>query len=78
MRSTLANQKFYSFNLPMKQLRTIENEMMMYVQVVSGLTTKADDLPLPGKQVVNNILNYARCLQVMKTRSGETMLLNGN
>lgn len=32
----------------------------------------------PGQQVINNILNYARSLEVLHISSGEPMLLIGN
>jgi hypothetical protein len=66
-------------NVPMKQSTTIENEMMMYLrQTLTDSKCSNEKSSLPGKQVVNNIMNYARSLQVLKSKTADTIFLIGN
>ncbi len=79
MRSNIVNSNHYSFKLPMKQLRTIQNdEIMFFVQSVSDEVSKKNVSSLPGKHVLSNIMNYARSLQVLKKENGEVIMLTGN
>jgi hypothetical protein len=60
----------------MKQINTTENQMM---HVVESLTCRiSSDNQLPGKQVIQNILNYSRALEVLKKKGGEPVFLMGN
>jgi hypothetical protein len=79
LRSTSVNSNHYSFKLPMKQLRTIQNdEIMFFVQSVSNVANKKNTSCIPGKHVLNNIMSYARSLQVLKKENGEVIMLTGN
>ncbi len=62
--------------LPMKHLHTTENQMM---HVVESLACQNEvKVQLPGRQIITNILNYAKALEVMKTKNGESLFLVGN
>ena len=62
----------------MKQLPTTENEMMLFPKNAAPEVSADNDYYLPGKQIISNILNYAKSLQVLKRRNGEALFLLGN
>ncbi len=62
--------------LPMKHLHTTENQMMYVVESLS--CQNEANIQLPGRQVINNILNYARALEVLRKKNGETFFIVGN
>jgi hypothetical protein len=64
--------------MPMKQSATIENEMMLFVNSLTGSKSLNEKSSLPGKHVIKNIMNYARSLQVLKSKSGDPIVLVGN
>lgn len=60
----------------MKHLHTTENQMMHVIESLTYRATK--DGLLPGKQTISNILGYARALEVLKKKNGESLFLVGN
>ncbi len=62
----------------MKQSATIESEMMLYFKSITGSKSSNDYASLPGKHVINNIMNYARSIQVLKSKDGDSIFLVGN
>ncbi len=62
----------------MKQSATIENEMMMYLKSLTTDNRSNVRIALPGKQVIRNIMNYSRSLQVLRKKDGEPIFLIGN
>jgi len=60
----------------MKQLHTIENQMMHVADSIA--CRKAFDNRLPGKHIINNILNYSRSLEVFKLKRGKPVMILGN
>jgi hypothetical protein len=62
----------------MKQFNTLENEFHMPARTGPGSEGQPGRSQLPGKEVIHNILNYARSLQVLRKRDGECLFLIGN
>ena len=68
-------QTSYNF-LPMKQLHTTENRMMLVVDSLACRNEAKEELP--GRQTISNILNYARALEVLRKKNGEPFMVLGN
>jgi hypothetical protein len=62
----------------MKQFHTLEDEIIMLAKTVSLCAGSGEKLPLPGKNVINNILSYSRSLQILKKNNGECLFLINN
>jgi hypothetical protein len=65
----------------MKQSGTINNEIIRYFNSLAVDDTDEDQKLMhhyPRKHVINNILNYARSMNVMQTNNGQTFFLLNN
>jgi hypothetical protein len=65
----------------MKQSGTINNEIIRYFNSLTVDDTDKDQKLLhhyPRKHVINNILNYARAMNVMQINNGQTFFLLNN
>lgn len=75
----------------MKHVPTINNEIINYlINIQDRASYEANvfaneltddqnqDRTLPGKQVISNILNYARAMQVVNNTTGEKFILLQN
>ncbi|MFO7999414.1 MAG: hypothetical protein R6U86_10595 [Bacteroidales bacterium] len=62
----------------MKQFHTLDDELFMLAKSVSVSGALGEHFPLPGKQVINNILSYSRSLQVIKKKDGNCLFLMNN
>ncbi len=76
----------------MKHVHTINNEIISYLcNIQDRASSESIDLirnlvegqkqeynPLPGKHVINNILNYAKAMDVVKNTKGDKFILLQN
>jgi hypothetical protein len=62
----------------MKQFHTLEDELIMLAKKVSLSETAGNELPMPGRKVIRNILNYSRSMQVLKKSNGDCLFLINN
>lgn len=62
----------------MKQFHTLENELIMLAKTFSLPGNSGAELPLPGKNVIRNILNYSRSMQVIRKSDGECLFFINN
>lgn len=62
----------------MKQFHTLEDQLNMWAKTVSLSDGAGDKLPRPGRNVIKNILDYSRSLQVLKKSNGECLFLINN